>query len=262
MKKFITKYKRQGESGNVLFLILIAVALFAALSYAVTQSSRGGSGDAGGEASLVNSAQITQYPASVRTSLIRMMINGKATADQLEFDPPADFASLNSTDFGVFHPSGGGAIFGAVPPDIMFTSVKGTWLFSSMFQINEIGLTTPPATGNAGNDIIAFLPNMSLAVCRKLNEELGILAPFVNDADTNGVPGAGVVIANVPVAAMNMSASIPNIGIGAYDAAREIGIAGAGADFTGQPFGCADFNEAGPGTAAGDLVYFHVLIER
>jgi len=252
---------RRGERGNVLFLILIAVALFAALSYAVTSSSRSGGGSADGESTLVNSAQITQYPASVRTALVRMTIGG-VDATQVEFDPPVDFASLTDTDpgagtkysYGVFHPDGGGATYVTTPPDTMDAGTQGTWLFNSDYQVTNIG--TSPAT-NAGNDIIAFLPGTALSVCKRLNTELGITTTTAGwtDTDANGVPGAGVLIANIPTAAMNQDGG--NQGIDPYAATRVIG-----GVFTGQPYGCFDADDATAGSASGDLVYYHVLLER
>ena len=77
----------------MLFLILIAVALFAALSYAVTQSSRSGSGDANSEKSLVSGAEVTQYPAGVRTAIVRMVISNNISVDQLYFDDPSTFTA-------------------------------------------------------------------------------------------------------------------------------------------------------------------------
>src|SRR5690606_14672174 len=119
MKLMIEKLKNckaQSESGNVLFLILIAVVLFAALSYAVTQSTRSGGGGASQETSLISSANVTQYPASIRTAILRMIVSKNTDADVLAFDPPADFAtfcdvSLANAAVCVFHPDGGAALY-------------------------------------------------------------------------------------------------------------------------------------------------------
>lgn len=71
------------SSGNVLFLILIAVALFAALSYAVTQSTRSGGGDASKEKLLTESSVIVQKSVSIRTAATQMMISRGITAAEL-----------------------------------------------------------------------------------------------------------------------------------------------------------------------------------
>lgn len=251
-KKDIQMIKRRTESGNVLFLILIAVALFAALSYAVTQSSRSGAGGTDGESALVNSATVTQYPASVRTAIVRMIING-VTIDQMNFDPPSAFSSACNAAPGacVFHTSGGGATRVTAPPDVMASQTQGQWVFAANYQIQDIGISNATA---AATDIIAFLPGVSQGICVRLNEELGV--PIGTDGDGDGVPDASA--SNVPDEDDEKN-SISAAGLTIAAAAASNTLDG---DFAAQPFGCADFNDGNNATDDSDLAYYHVLVER
>ena len=66
----------QNQSGNVLFFILIAVALFAALSYAVTSSTRSGGGNISKEKAQTLASQILNHGIAVRTAVTRMTMSG------------------------------------------------------------------------------------------------------------------------------------------------------------------------------------------
>lgn len=229
--------KRKGESGNVLFLILIAVALFAALSYAVTQSTRSGGGDASGETNLINSAQLTQYPASVRTAIVRMIINGTGV-EELEFNTPSNFGDCTGTGENcVFHPSGGGATYVNAPADVMAGSGQGTWHYNGEFEIVNIG--TSVATSEAGNEIIAFLPGISVAVCNQVNDRNSVASLEDTGAD---------------ISAAYLTDMDDTYDLTAVGGETILGV-GATVDLEGHPFGCFRNN-------GGDYVYYHVLVER
>lgn len=245
---------KNDESGNVLFLILIAVALFAALSYAVTQSSRGSGRDASRETNLIASSQITQYPAAVRNNLIRMVLGG-TDETTLEFNAPSEFGSLTVTnglrDRGVFHPDGGAATYVNAQPDLMADASQGTWIFTGDYEVENLQTNS---TGSAdGNEIIAFLPNVSEAICETLNTEYGITVDQpTTDQDNDGVPG-GRYNNTVTVPDETMIMDEGN-GIGADVAATVLQDA-----FSGQPFGCFDSDDTAVG---GPFVYYHVVYER
>lgn len=73
------------QSGNALFLILIAVALFAALSYAITQSSRGGAG-IDRELETIDTAVNQQCAASVDAGIMRLKLIGGCGTDEISYE--------------------------------------------------------------------------------------------------------------------------------------------------------------------------------
>ncbi len=223
------------ESGNVLFLILIAVALFAALSYAVTSSTNSGGGNANDESNLVNSAAVTQYPASVKTAIIRMQVTNGINDVETVFDKPP-FTGLSGTSAAVFHPDGGSATYSDASASVMADGNPGEWTFNMDQEVVNISTT---AAGTDGNEVIAFLSGITSSICDRLNTELGIptgqyTASTLSIAD-NMEEG------DTPVAAVN------TIGGGANDS----GLAG-------QPYGC--FQNGGNTTQP--YVYYHVLLQR
>ncbi|MCB9964102.1 MAG: hypothetical protein H6855_03000 [Rhodospirillales bacterium] len=239
------------ESGNVLFLILIAVALFAALSYAVMSSTNTGGGDANDESNLVNSAAVTQYPASIKTAIIRQSVSkGVATptassdlaagASGFLFDKPPFTGIATADEYRVvFHPRGGSASYVQAINGVLTSGATGDWLFNMDFEVVNIGST---ANGIDGNEIIAFLPDLTSSICSRINTELGIsstptLASAVTIAD-NLEQGDTISTANP---AANALGTTLNATLAALD---------------GKPYGCFRNGSAGPYT------YYHVLLER
>ncbi len=243
----LTKATRRGEQGNVLFLILIAVALFAALSYAVTQSTRSGGGDATKEKSLVSSAALTQYPASIKTAIVRMTVSNGIDVNFLDFDKPATFSVLDDSagnkmkKNAVFYPDpGGGATYSDAPAEVV-TTAPAAWVFNANNEVANIGTTSATAAATAPTaDVIAFLKNMQKSVCDKIHSQLGM--------------GAVATTPAFAVNLTNMQSSTISASTGGILATTGVKITGT--VFDGQPQGCF-YKDATDG-----YIYYHVLVER
>lgn len=244
-----TQTNRQKEKGNVLFLILIAVALFAALSYVVTQSTRSGGGSTEREKNILSGAQMTQYPTALRTAIIRMVLSGVA-AENIKFNAPASFGSISVNQL-VFHPQGGGASYQMGPQELSATnSGQLQWYYNGSFYVPGVGMDT-----GGGQEIIAFLPGISQGICNQVNEELGIsLGTCTPDVTGGTIPAAAADDTLVKTQMVN-AYTIPTT-------MTPIQCAGAASPTNGNAFlrqssGC--FYKT---TAPAQYVFYSVLLER
>lgn len=230
------------QKGNALFLILLAVALFAALSYAVTQSSSTQKGIDGEKLSLyVN--DVLEFAQALRTGVTQVYTDGISESD-IRFAHPdlavayGNPSSLNGEQM-VFSPSGGGIQYKEPPAGINDGS---DWLFTGKSCVPNVGAGGTSCNSNAREmDLIAILPNVTEEFCIAVNQRIGVNNP--SDAppqdqgsayDTSTGHFAGTFTANHLI----------------YD---------SGGALTGQKTGCF---EGGSAPAAGTYHFYQVLLER
>lgn len=172
----MTLAKPPRSSGNALFLILIAVALFAALAYAVTQSGRGG-GSIDREQAVLLGAQIVPQAASIQATVQRMLLTGTTVAN-LDFcsdvinnqcghyQPSVDACSSGADC--VFAPEGGGAVAPTIP-----AAAFNTALVPPLRRWNYVTGYSFTGVGTSAADPVVFTCGISLPVCESINRGLG-----------------------------------------------------------------------------------------
>lgn len=169
----------QRQSGNALFLILIAVALFAALSYALTQSSRSGGSGIQKETDTLLAAQITQIGASLRTATQRLMLTVPINSIRYHAagDPNQDAPCTETDGTCLFTPQSGGMTWPTIPAAAL-ADPPTPWVVISD-PAEDAGLNL---IGSSAVDGVMFMVGLSENVCKAINKGLGIDHIIVPDS--------------------------------------------------------------------------------
>lgn len=235
------KTVRHPERGNVLLLTLLALILFAAICYALIIPAGEVSMDQ--EKDLASAAQITQYPAMLRTTVRRMMTQGIAAED-------LDFSATSTAPNGVFSPTGGMAARARASD---MAGSKSVWRFKSAPINGEGGNTGWFIAGVGGDgannkDIFAYLDSLSLPVCKQILRALGLPEePLVE-------------LTAIDFSGDNEGTATQTGGAAAGDTARTADskyVFGAWAEAKKpQPYACVRNGKDGT------YVYYHILVDR
>ncbi len=178
------------QRGNVLFYILIAVALLAALSYAISGSIRSGGSDAlNDERAGLYAAELIEYANIVSNATAQLRLRGcsettlnyyhVSVAGHVNAGAPGD----NSCD--IFHINGGGVARIAIPAEITdpATTPNYIWTIMPLNEIEGVGLSDNDADSA---DLIMVADYLKQSICIKINDLLGVSNPSgVPPTDTN-----------------------------------------------------------------------------
>ena len=171
------------ENGNILFFILIGVALFGALSFAVTQGSGTSQGTVDQERAELLAGEILDYATSLKTAVQRMKFSG-VDEDEYCFDIDQypggntnyEYAACADTRNRVFHPNGGGVQYKEIDSQGLDNSFSAQSYYGE-YVISGRSKGKDDSTDHIGTslaDLILNIPYLTRSVCLAINKKMGI----------------------------------------------------------------------------------------
>ena len=161
---------RNTERGNVLWFILIAIALLGALTMMLSRSGSSVDQSADVEQNRIKSGQILRYAKGIESTIEQMKLRG-ISENLLSFQNATTTvnytnAACTSNDCKIFDGAGGGQAYQAPPKG---SNDGSEWIFTSA---NNVGTTAGPVVTTAagsGNDLIMLLPKANDSMCKQIS---------------------------------------------------------------------------------------------
>lgn len=227
---------KNSESGNAIFYIFIAIALLGALSFAVSQGTRGGGKALSDDRIHLAASEVIAYADAVAKSVGQMRLRGTATT-ALRFPytgTDAGYGVYNAVPSSeIFNPQGGTVIYKS-PPALALANPLAVYHFTGNNEIENVGST---CGDDECADLLMVLQGVSVEVCQRINEVMG----FATMAD---LPPVDLEIAIAPYYA------------GTFDYTETVGDEAGSSILAGKTAGC--FNDANSST----YVFYQVLVAR
>jgi len=166
---FCKTEERKSEAGNGLIYVLIAIALFAALSFTLgRQTDTSEAGSLSDEKAELYATQLISYAAQAKSAVDQMMFTSSTSIDELDFTQPTD-ATFDTAPLihKVYHPQGGGLVPGRLPAEAIQqidTNPPAGWYLGRFNNVEW--------TATSDQDVILVAYQIDQKICELINEKI------------------------------------------------------------------------------------------
>lgn len=204
----------KNQDGNVFLYILIAVALFAGLSFVMSRGQDGGEKTVLDQATLKTTAQrLTAYVDQASQAWLQMHETGTDLDELTLILPSNGVFNSASTIHNLFHPDGGGLTYREMNDDTFRASATTPvgWKFA---------LVNADWTATTGTDLLLTYVNVKPTLCAELNRIIrnDATIPTVTVNFTNTFTNGSAALTEVacPDCKVQGSLCVQNTGVYAF----------------------------------------------